>query len=373
MTRVAVLGAGNGGFAATVDLTLWGHEVRLWNRGAAALEAVAARSAVAYTGVLGAGTAHFERATTDLETAVRAAEVLLVCLPAPAHEALATALAAHLEPDQLVVLNPGGLLGSVAFARTLRREGYRGGLRIGETSTLTYIARKDGPGSVTITSVAVNLPFAALPARMNDESIEHLRPILPSLRPVANVIAAGIASINTVLHPPGVLLGAAWIEHSGGDFAYYADTAVPSVARLMAAIDAERLAVAAAWGIRTASFLEEFARIGSTSAEAAAAGDHLQALRDSLPNRAIRAPSSLDSRYMHEDIPFGVVPLEDLGHTAGVDTPVLTSIITVASTITGRDYRSEGRSLAGVGLGELPPARVIALLEDAIVDEPGSF
>jgi opine dehydrogenase len=364
VTCVAVLGAGNGGFAAAVDLTLRGHDVRLWNRGAPAIEAVIARSAIGYRGVLGAGDAPIELATTDLGAAVRGADLVLVCLPAPAHEALAAALAPVLQPDQLIVLDPGGLLGSIAFSRTLRHNGYRDRLRIGETSTLTYIARKDGPDSVNITSVAVDLPFAALPAAANDEALADLGPVLPSLRPVANVIAAGIASINTVLHPPGVILGAAWIEHTGGDFAYYADTAVPSVARLMAAIDAERLAVAGAWDVTTTSFLEEFARIGSTSAAAAQARDHLQALRDSVPNRAIRAPSSLDSRYMHEDIPFGVVPLADLGRVAGIATPVLAAIITLASTVTGRDYGSEGRSLERVGLGGLPPAAVIDRVEN---------
>src|SRR5262249_47763575 len=149
------------------------------------------------------------------------------------------------------------------------------------------------------------------------------------------------ANVNMVLHPPAMILGAAWIEHTGGDFFYYYDTATPSVARFLAALDRERLAVARAWHVDAEPFLDLFARIGSTSPAAAAAGGFPQALLDSAPNRRIKAPPSLDHRYMHEDIPHGVVPLAVLGHAVGVPTPTLDALVTIASTVTARDYWAE--------------------------------
>lgn len=284
MTQVAVLGAGNGGLAAVADLVSRGHTVRLWNRGESAVAAIAAAGGIRYQGVIGEGFAPVERATTHIDEAIYEASVLLVCLPAFAHGNLARVLAPFLRPEQLILLDPGGLLGSVAVARALREAGYDGALQIAETSTLSYICRKTADDAVRITSVASDLPFAALPGHRTAELAADLHEVLPGLRPVDHVLTAGIASINTVLHPPGMILGAAWIEHTGGDLAYYADMAVPSVARLMARLDDERLAVAAAWGIETEPFLEAFARIGSTSPEAAASGDFLRALEDSEPN-----------------------------------------------------------------------------------------
>lgn len=364
MTGVAVLGAGNGGLAAVADLVRRGHDVTLWNRSNATLEEISQRGGVAYTGTLGDGFAPVRLVTTAVEKAIDGVDVVLVCLPAPAHEGVARALAPHLSPAHAVVLNPGGLLGSLAVARQLRAAGYADPLRIGETATLSYICRKEGPASVTISSLATDLPFASLPGRSSADMAARLSDVLPMLQAEPHILAAGVASINTVLHPPGIILGAAWIEHTAGDFAYYADTAVPSVARLMAAIDEERLAVARAWGIPADPFLDVFARIGSTSRKAADAGDFRMALEDSLPNRAIRAPRTLDSRYLHEDIPFGVVPLADLGQAVGTPTPVLDAIITIASTITGRQYRQEGRTLAGMGLGEASIESVLTTLVD---------
>jgi opine dehydrogenase len=367
MTRVAVLGAGNGGLASVADLVQRNHHVALWNRSAEGLDAVRRLGGVSYEGSLGEGFAPVSLVTTRMEEAIDGAEVILICLPAPAHASVAHALAPHLRPGPTIVLNPGGLLGSVAVARGLRAAGYAKRIQIGETATLSYICRKNGPGSITISSVATDLPFASLPGRDSADLVRRLGDVLPMLQPAPHVLAAGLASINTVLHPPGMILGAAWIEHTSGDFAYYADTAVPSVARLMEAIEGERMAIARAWGIAVEPFLEVFARIGSTSREAASAGDFRMALEDSLPNRFIRAPQSLDDRYLHEDIPFGVVPLTDLGRPVGVPTPVLDAIVTIASTIAGRDYWQEGRTLAGMGLGD---ASADSVLEALVADEP---
>jgi opine dehydrogenase len=363
MTSVAVLGAGNGGLAAVADLVRRGHQVALWNRSPEPLDEIKRLGGVHYAGCLGEGFAPLSFASTSMNEVIESADVALVCLPATAHRFVAAALAPHLHPRQIVLLNPGGLLGSLHVAHHLRADGYVGPLRIAETATLSYICRKTAPASVAITSVAVDLPFAALPGSGTAGLMAELRDVLPELRPAPHVLAAGIASINTVLHPPGMILGAAWIEHTRGDFAYYADTAVPSVARLMASIDEERLAIAQRWGIPAEPFLDVFARIGSTSREAAAARDFRRALEDSVPNRSIRAPQSLDSRYLNEDIPFGIVPLADLGRAANLEAPLLEAVITITSTIAGRNFRNEGRTLAGVGLGSQPFESVLETVE----------
>jgi len=348
--RIAILGAGNGGFAATVDLTLRGHVTTLWNRGEAALEPLRSGGRIWYEGVLGSGHVTAPPLTTDLREATAGADVILVCLPAHAHAELARSLARHLADGAIVVLDPGGLLGSLAFARELRRGGFGGALHIGETSTLTYIARKTSPAGVAITHVARDLPFAALPGDESQILAAGLDGVLPNLRVGRDILEVGLASINTVLHPPAMVLAAAWIEHTGGDFYYYFDAATPSVARLMSRLDAERLAVARAWTRDAEPFLDVFAAIGSTTPEAAASGDFRRALLESRPNRWIKAPESLDHRYMREDIPCGVVPLAELGRVAGVATPVLDAIVTICSTSAGIDFRETGRNAEALGI-----------------------
>jgi opine dehydrogenase len=364
MSHVLILGAGNGGLAAAADLVRRGFQVALYNRSPGALEPLREQGGVRYEGVIGEGFAPLAQITTDLSGVVAEADFIMACVPATAHAFLARALAPHLKDGQRVLLNPGGMLGSLAFLRELRQAGFVGQLHLGETGTLTTICRKPDPASIRVTSVLREVPFAALPGRDSAGYAETVRDAVPNLQPLEHILATGLTNVNAVLHPPAMLLAAAWIEHSGGDFYYYYDTATPSVGRLMAALDRERLAVAAAWGVQVEPFLDLFARIGSTSREAAEAGDHERALRDSTPNRYIKAPPDLSHRYMLEDIPFGVVPLADLGRAAGVDLPVTEALITLASTITDHDFRAEGRTLPRLGLASQPPESILRLLRE---------
>jgi opine dehydrogenase len=362
MLRVAVLGGGNGGFAAAAHLSTMGHHVQLYSRSAETLRAVRTAGGIAYSGVLGEGFARPALISHDLATAVRAVDLVMLCLPATAFADLAGRLASLLSPDVPVLLNPGNTGGSLFFRRALEEAGCRHLPPIAETNTLTYICRKQGEERVYISSLVRQVRVAVLPARGGERILALVRQLYPTLRPVATVLHTSLSNVNAVLHPPGMVLSAAWIEQSGGDFRYYYDAGTPAVAQVMADLDGERLAIAAAWGLRLEPFPQLFADIGSTSAEAGASGSFLRMLRESEPNKFIKAPASLDSRYLHEDIPFGLVPMSELGQALGVATPVMDALITLTSSMTRRNYRATGWTLERLGL----PARreeALALLQ----------
>ena len=67
-----------------------------------------------------------------------------------------------------------------------------------------------------------------------------------------------------------------------------------------------------------------------------------------MPTRA-KGPTTVDSRYILEDVSQGLVLLEALGGCLGLKTPVSTSLIEIASAALSRDLRAEGRSLEGLG------------------------
>ncbi|NMA07115.1 MAG: NAD/NADP octopine/nopaline dehydrogenase, partial [Ruminococcaceae bacterium] len=57
----------------------------------------------------------------------------------------------------------------------------------------------------------------------------------------------------------------------------------------------------------------------------------------------------VDSRYISEDVPQGLVLLETLGRKFNVETPICTALINIASAALGRDLRIEGRTLERLG------------------------
>jgi opine dehydrogenase len=118
----------------------------------------------------------------------------------------------------------------------------------------------------------------------------------------------------------------------------------------MQAIDDERLRIAAAWGVEVEPLIDMLAKIGTTTEAARQSRSLRQAFLESAPNRYIKAPRSLDDRYMHEDIGFGLVPMLALGRLAGVVAPVMDSLVTVASTINAIDYHRDGLNAEKMGL-----------------------
>src|SRR6476660_5809509 len=114
--RIAVLGGGNGSFAAAGDLSLAGHEVRLWRRDRAAVAAHdAAGGAITVKDFRGRHEAKPSLITSDIAAAVRDAELILCPAPATAQQDIARTVAPYLRDGQVVFLPPG-TFGSYMFA-----------------------------------------------------------------------------------------------------------------------------------------------------------------------------------------------------------------------------------------------------------------
>ena len=360
---VAVLGAGHGGLAAAADLSLRGFDVRLHARNPARLEQIREAGGITIRGIHEAFVSTV-RTTTDVAAAVDGADLVMLVVPSVAHAFYARELAAVLTPDSLVFLNPGHTCGGLHFVHELRNAGYADEVRTCEAVTLTYICRLASPAVVDVFAYTRRLAFAAFPGRNIQALHALLQPLFPELEPASSVLETALTNINAVFHPTGMILNTGWIEHTGGDFLFYKEGITEGVGRATAAVDAERMAVAAALATPAVPFLDTFLRAGLTTPAAAASGSIAQACRDSEPNRTIKSPSSLDHRYVTEDVGFGLVPFAALGRLAGVETPVIDGLIALAGAATGVDFWAEGLTLHKMGLGGLSVSGLPGFLQE---------
>lgn len=357
---VAILGAGHGGCAAAADLTRRGFAVRIYSRNEQTIAPLKARGGIEFEGALGAGFAPLALITSDIGAAMSGADLVICMVPTQAHEAMATLLAPNLKPEQLLLLAPGHTLLLVPLL--LRRLGRAHPVHC-ETGTLPYICRKSAPERVRITKANQHLLFAVFPGRMRDEVSERMRPVLPSLQPQPSILDTVFSYVNAIHHPPAVLCNVGRIEATGGDYCHYYDGISPAVGRLIDALDRERLAVANTLGAHAEPFVEYFHRAGYTTDAARDSGLAYEAFHQSEPDRWIRAPASLAHRFFDEDIPYGLVPLAELGRLAGVATPAMDHLIHLASVATGNDYRASGLTLERLGAAGLKPGELGKLLD----------
>jgi opine dehydrogenase len=344
---IAILGAGNGGCAAAADLTRRGFDVRLYSRSEKTIAPLKARGGVEYEGVLGEGFAPVPVITTDAAAAMAGADLVILMVPTHAHEAMATIAAPHLKPDQLLLASPGHTV--LLIPGVLRRHGIKRA-RHCETGTLPYICRMSGPARVRITKASEHVVFGVFPAVETAAVAERMKPVFPAIQSAASILETVFAYTNAIHHPPATICNVGRIEATGGDYYHYYDGISPSVGQLIDALDRERLAVAAALGAKVLPFVEQFYRNGYTTQAAHESGLAYEAFHQSEPDRWIKAPSSLDHRFLNEDVPYGLVPLAELGRLAAVPTPTMDHLIHLACMASGKDYRASGLTLARMGL-----------------------
>ena len=349
--RVTVLGAGAGGAAAVAELTQSGHDVSLWNRSAETLAPFERAGGVEYAGVLGSGLARPRLMSADLGAAIQNAQAVVCTLPTFLHGSVAHALVdAALPPNVAVVLNPGHTGGALEFRRVFEQRGKAAPL-VAEFSTLTYVARKLEPQCVTVSGRAKQVRVAAL--RGAEAALQAACLLFRAASPVRDVIAVGLSNVNMVLHPPGAVLAAAWVEAKHGDFTFYVDAMTPGVARVMKALDDERRAVARAYGHGLPNLIEEMQAIGTVEESVTDTSDFAQAIAGGEANRRIKAPPSLAHRYYLEDFGHGLLPFIAFAEIAGVATPVASSLFTLAEQLVGRTYREHGRTAEVMGIAGL--------------------
>ncbi|TAM66547.1 MAG: NAD/NADP octopine/nopaline dehydrogenase [Microbacteriaceae bacterium] len=353
---VAVLGAGGGGLSATIELTRDKNDVILWNRNPARLAPYRETGEIPFRGIWGSGTSRPFAFSTDLADTLSRADVVVVCLPGVVHPQLFAELA-RLKPSAPIILNPGHTGGALHLRTVFTSLGVTPP-PVAEFSTLTYVARVDADGTDHIMGRAGAVRAACLPG--GHEALDAAVRLFHGATPVSDVLASSLSNVNLVLHPPGAILGAAWVEATGGDFTFYVDGMTPGVGRVLDQLDAERLAVASAFGHALPSLLDEMVEVGTVDVEAAKRGDTVAAIRGGVANSTIAAPDSFRHRYYQEDLAFGLQPFSALATVAGVDVPVANSLMKLGGIAVGGDLLSHGLTGARLGLDGLTRDELVA-------------
>lgn len=342
---VAIIGAGNGGTAIAGYLASIGTQVHLCDLFPDYLKGIQAEGGITMT-LDGVTSKHsISMVTASLEEAIQGVKLIMVVTPSFTHKMIAEACYSALSDGQIIVLNPGRTGGAVEFLSAIRAKGCTADVTIAEAQTLVYSCRKTGPASVEIYGVKKELSLGAFPANRTQMVLDALNPLYPQFVPAKNCLETSLSNIGALFHPAPVLLNIGRIETDPDGFLYYWEGISPSAAVLINGIDAERQAVAAAYGVAILSAEEWMLQSYDTY------GDNLHDLiQHNKAYGGIKAPSTIEARYVTEDVPMSLVPISELGKIADVPTPNIDAVIQLTSTIYRRDFRTQGRNAKNLGL-----------------------
>jgi opine dehydrogenase len=340
MSRVAILGTGGIGCGAAALLRERGHTPVLWSP--------SGRGTAAFVGGMPlqaefqlTGTYPVEIAT-DCEAALAGADAVMLTVPGYGHRAVLDQVAVHLRPGQPVIISSHMSLSALYLARALAARDVAAPIAAWGT-TITTGRRLPG-AAVRVSNIRDRVDIAALPAAKIGAMLALCQDLFGDrFVPRDDLIAVSLSNVNPQNHLGLALCNFTRIE-KGETWANWSGL-TPAVGRFIEALDTERLAVATAYGATVRSVRDHFHLSFAVPHGPVGDAGAILAARDSNPG-----PASMETRYITEDVPFGLVPSTVLARIAGVPMPLHEGGISIFSALYGRDFRAENDLLPDLAL-----------------------
>ena len=347
--RFAVLGCGNGGMALAGQIAAKGYSVNIFE-GLEFTKEITRLSEEKEIIVQGdiQSRGRINCLTNDMKVAVAGADVILVVLPAFAHEPVFRKLLPHLKDGQRVVIIPGNY-GSLLLKKMLLDSGISRKITISETASLPFACRITNYKTVMVHKQKKKLKLATMPADENGAVVNIMNDIANIYLPADNVLETSLDNFNMILHPLPVLLNYGEIEKRPEEFRHYLDGITPLISQQMHKMDQERLALGKYYSLNLMSTLDQLKMYyGANDTDSI----YAYVNSDESPYKNIIG-HSVQSRYLTEDIPYLAVPTMLLAQQAGIHTPLLELCVKLSSQLHGTSYLESGYNLFKLGIAGL--------------------
>ncbi|MED5409973.1 MAG: NAD/NADP octopine/nopaline dehydrogenase family protein [Chloroflexota bacterium] len=345
--KVTILGGGNTAFSVAARLSHMGNDICLLEHPdfAESISNISATKTIILEGVLETGPASIEKITLDPSEALEFSDLLLLIVPAYAHKPFAEFCGPYLTDDHTVVVMPG-TLGSLEW-KILASEFGANNMTVAEVDTAPYVCRKTSSNSAVIWGEVTALGLGVIPSSETSSVQEMLQPLFPGVTAYSDSLECGLSAMNPVVHPAGVLMNAGRVEYSRGDFYFYEEGVSSSVAKVIETVDVERRAIGTALGYELLPVAEGFHEAGFGPK-----GNLWEVINGSHMLTRLKAPGSLDTRWLSEDIPFGISAWSKIGKQYGISCPVMDSFVQIGNIVMNADG-SEGRGPKDFGIENL--------------------
>ncbi len=369
MSRVTVIGAGNGGVTAAYHFSKLGHTVCIYDdpkfdtqinaiRKAGGIQALAEEHGCQ---MCFPGFSPIRLATTDIEEAMNFGDLFVMVAPSFAQEPLFASMMPYLKDHQIILLMPGNY-GGLVLKKMLKDHG-KESLKItfADAISIPWACRIVSPGVITIMGLKEFLPLSIMENGITrEEATEKLRDILPiPIEILANPIAAGLENINFGGHPLLTTLNMGILENYNGEFNYYKDCCSVATSKAAARMDLERLSVGEALGIKLRTELEAMNALYASDYDSVYEFNRASTTHGKINN----APNSSKARYITEDVAYLLVPCYELAKMCGLRTPIVESCIHLASAYNDTDYFATGRTLESMGFQGMDKEEFLAAVQ----------
>lgn len=335
--EITIIGAGNGGRAFAVYLSDIGFKVNLGFQTYENITTILKMKKIYSKGII-RGNFPLNIVSANYRNLIRNSKYILIVVPANVHLQIIDRILPSLQDGQMILLNPGRTFGAVEIYNRIREKRPNLQILIAETQTLLFTCRKIKDFGVDIIKIKNQIDCCFYPEKFHPKYEQELKNIFPQLNFVNNICITSLNNIGALLHPTISILNTGSILRKKS-FLFYNEVSL-KISKVIRKMDKERSLILKKLGFRPKTFLQWVNDSYGVKSQ-----NYYEAFRQIESYKTIKAPNSLNVRYLTEDVPTGLVPLSSLGKYLKIKTPIIDSFITLASTLLGVDFRKEGRTI----------------------------
>ena len=339
--KIGLAGAGSIAFGTAAVLHEQGHDPMLWSPSGAGTADLAEGAPLIATGAV--ETSMTPRIAASAHALAQENDVLILTLPGYGHKTALDALAPHITPRHQVIISSHASLGAVYLAQLLAERGVK--VPITAWGTTICTGRRQSGTEVKVNTVRSRVDLCTVPADRSEEALALCQTLFGDrFQSRDGLLAISLSNLNPQNHM-GIALGNITRMERGETWSQ-GQNVTPTVGRLLEALDEERLAIAHALGLEVKTIFEHFHL-----------SFHVPVASISEMNQQMHAqgnggtgPATADSRYVTEDVPYGLVLTAALGRLAGHPAPLHEAGIRIFSAMYGRDFEEENEILKALDL-----------------------
>ena len=347
--RVGIAGAGAVAFGSAARLVQNGHDPMLWSPSGFGTADLLANSAVndastpkvTSTGAI--ESTFTPRIATTPQQLTDENEVILLALPANGHIDVMNTLAPSIRADQTIIISSHSSLGALYLSQLLSIRNVQPPIVAWGTTAVT--ARRPSGVEVQVCTVRTQIDVCTVPESASEHGLKVCQSLFGDVfKQRDGILAISLSNLNAQNHL-GIALGNMSRMERAESWSQGLNI-TPNIGRLLEALDKERLAIAEAVGVQVRTVQEHFS-LSFHVPIASVSEMNQQMVRK---GNDVNGPASADSRYVTEDVPYGLTLIVELGKMVGKPALLHESGIRIVSAMYGRDFGRENGLLNALDL-----------------------
>ncbi|NTE89362.1 NAD/NADP octopine/nopaline dehydrogenase family protein [Agrobacterium rubi] len=341
--HVGIAGAGAIAMGYTALLISRGHKASVWSPSGASTANLRGGQPLKVSGAI---EGEFLPGVCQNAKELALADVIVLALPAYGQRFVIDALVLHLEARHTVIISGHLSFAALYLCKRLAERGLQ--IPIAAWSTTALTCKAQSHNEVRVGALRKNVKVAVVPVAMAQRGVDICVNLFgENFTLQDDILTITLSNLNPQSHLAIALCNLTRLER--GEVWAQRENITPTVGRFIEALDLERLSLAAAFGKTVGTVLDHyrtsFGLTGQSVFEISA-----QQVRRGID---VAGPKTIDSRYVLEDVPFGLVPLLYLADNIGIDMPLHRGGVVILSSCYGRNFIAENDFLSEIDAADL--------------------